>query len=125
MELIRCSEQTRDLFKYYTEFLGEPATGGILSVVDLLHQVEPRDLKVYLLVSHHRICLLSEDDSATPQWVVIDKGDPHHKFKIDCLVPKHSAPWEWAYVYGYADTVSEAVKKVQAGITFSEGWLSS
>lgn len=130
MQLIRCSCQSEnpDLAWFYARALKNANdTQLILTVFQMLEDVEITSVpSMFWLLSHTKICLLSEDNFQSPRWVTVDVGcSPFGKLEVACRVPSRTAPWPNAYVQGYAKTPEEAVAKIVAGIEFSQGWAQT
>ena len=122
MRLNRIAQQQNgpDIRAFYIHVLKFPKP-GMLTVLDLLEEAEPRELTVFFLLSHSELCLLSADDFRTRRWIKIDQ-DVNGRFVVKCRVPDRIAPWPHAYVRACVETPQEVIAKVSAGISFSEGW---
>ena len=123
MGLIRCSCQngSKSLGDYYARVLKQPDADRMMSFFNLLGDSSSAQT-VFWLLSHTKICLLSEDDHSATKWATVDVGyTPFGKFEIQCRVPDAIAPWSQAYVHGFADYPEYAVEMLLSGLEFSGG----
>lgn len=130
MHLTRCHDQKpKTLDEFYGELSqsDEPVTreGGttMLTLIKRL-RLMPNEQHVYGLTSHQRLCLLAEDSSETPWFVIVAALDTQNYF-VEYLMPERVAPWPRAYVRGEAHSENEAVKMILTGMEKSEGWRLS
>ncbi len=79
------------------------------------------DRRVYGLISHHRLCLLAEDNYRSP-WFVIIATLARGEYFIEYLMPAYLAPWSGAYVKGQAHSEDDAVQMIVTAMEKSEGW---
>jgi len=127
MQLIRCKDQTRcTLDEFYTELLqsSEPVTHEsgktMLALLARLRGL-PDKRVAYGLTSHYRLCLLAEDTSKSPWFVIISVLDVRNYF-IEYLMPAPVAPWPSAYVKGEAHSEEDASQMILIAMKKSEGW---
>ncbi len=81
----------------------------------------PDGRHVWGLTSHYRLCLLSEDSSASPWFVIVSALDMRNYY-VEYLMPERVAPWPHAYVRGEARAEDDAVQMVVTAMEKSEGW---
>ena len=127
MHLTRCQDQKRQTLE---EFYTEPAQSeapvsreGGETMLELLAALRalPDERWVFGLTSHYRLCLLAQDTSRSPWFVIISALDQRNYF-IEYLMPASVAPWPHAYVRGEARSEEEAVNMILAAMEESEGW---
>jgi hypothetical protein len=127
MHLTRCQDQNRQtLEEFYTEPAqsGEPVSReGGETMLDLLAALRalPDERHVFGLTSHHRLCLLAQDTSRSPWFVIISALDKRN-YSVEYLMPASIAPWPQAYVRGEARSEGEAVKMILTAMERSQGW---
>jgi len=127
MHLTRCQDQKRQtLDESYTEAAQgtEPVTReGGQTMLDLLARLRalPDERQLYGLTSHYRLCLLAQDTSQSPLFVIISTLDKRNYF-IEYLMPERLAPWPHAHVRGEARSEDEAVRMILTAMEKSEGW---
>ncbi|MFD0894402.1 hypothetical protein KBB96_07055 [Luteolibacter ambystomatis] len=127
MHLERCQEQSqRTLDQFYEEFLRadhSPSREGARTMLGLIHRLralnDPR--RVHGRTSHFMLCLLATDHSLAPPHVTIHVNNGNG-FRIDYLMPAHTAPWPGARVTAEAWTEDEALGMVLEAMDLSGGW---
>ncbi len=127
MRLTRCQDQKSEtLDEFYTRWAENdypPSQEVGKTMLDLISRLRslPDERRVFGLTSLHRLCLLAEDTSASPWFVIICASDKQN-YSVEYLMPKAIAPWGNAYVKGYAGSEDEAVKMILIAMERSEGW---
>jgi hypothetical protein len=84
----------------------------------------PDERRLWGLTSHERLCLLSENTSRSP-WYVIFVALDTDNVSVEYLMPSEDAPWPDAYVRGHASSVDDAVRMILIGMDRSGGWPTS
>ena len=127
MHLTRCQDQkSQTLDEFYTE-VGQgdhPALReGGKAMLDLIARLRalPDERHVYGLTSHYRLCLLAQDTSRSPWFVIISALDKRNYF-VEYLMPERVAPWPQAYVRGEARSENDSVHMIITAMEKSEGW---
>ena len=127
MHLTRCKDQSsKTLDEFYTDISqhdGDIDRGIGQAMLSLLARLRalPDERPVWGLTSHYRLCLLAENSSATPWFVILAALDMRN-FYIEYLMPEHVAPWPNAYVRGEARSVDDAIRMIVTAMEKSEGW---
>ncbi len=123
MRLDKCTEQGRQtLDEFYAEVVAHnPSTGQ--AMIDLIAQLRELDHPnhVWGLTSHTRLCLLAQDTSASP-WYVIVEALNKRNYTVEYLMPSDMAPWPNARVYGRARSADAAVQMIVTAMERSGGW---
>ena len=127
MQLEQCSEQaTYGMDRFYAELaVHDPQSGE--AMIELLARLRSLDHpnRVWGLTSHTRLCLLAQDSSATP-WYVIAYPVTRRDYTVEYLMPASlSPPWPNAYVRGEARSVDDAVNMIITAMDRSGGWRSA
>jgi class 3 adenylate cyclase len=127
MHLVRCHDQkSKTLDEFYKEIsehdgaVDREIGKTMLSLLARLRAL-PDGRHVWGLTSHYRLCLLSEDSSATPWFVIVTALDMRD-YCVEYLMPARVAPWPQAYVKGEARTEDDAVQMVVTAMEKSEAW---
>ena len=122
MKIIECKDQSSEtLEEYYSSITNMPEIGqAMLSLIQRLREQE-KDVVVYALTSHFRLCLLSEDSFDTPWYVILSVLD-FNNYTIEYLMHKTVSPWPYAYVKGEAHSEEKALEMVLKAIEESKGW---
>jgi class 3 adenylate cyclase len=127
MQLIRCHEQkSKSLDDFYTDISNHDGSVDreigktMLALIARLRSL-PDDRQAWGLTSHYRLCLLGEDSSATPWFVIISALDTRDYY-VEYLMPERVAPWPHAYVRGEASSEDDAVQMILTAMERSEGW---
>lgn len=126
MQLERCSDQpSRSLDGFYAEHARSDHDGtrdigrAMCSLIARLRAL-PDERRVYGLTSHYRLCLLAEDTSASPWYVIFVAVDS--RVFVEYLMSVHDAPWPRACVRGEASSEDEAVAMILTAMDRSGGW---
>jgi hypothetical protein len=127
MHLTRCKDQaSKTLDEFYTDISqhdGDIDRSIGQAMLNLLARLRalPGEREVWGLTSHYRLCLLAENSSATPWFVILAALDMQN-FYIEYLMPERVAPWPNAYVRGEARSIDDAVRMIVTATEKSEGW---
>lgn len=129
MDLARCQDQkSKTLEEFFTEVSQQESVvsreGGkaMLGIIARLRAL-PDERQLYGLTSHHRLCLLAQDTSRSPWFVIVSTLDSRNYY-VEYLMPGRIAPWPHAYVKGEAQSEDGAVQMIVTAIERSEGWSS-
>lgn len=127
MHLTRCQDQkSKTLNEFYTEISQHThpvdREGG-KAMLDLIGRLValPGERRVYGLTSHYRLCLLAQDSSQSP-WFVIISALNKKNYYVEYLMPERVAPWPHAYVRGEARSEDDAMRIIMIAMEKSEGW---
>jgi hypothetical protein len=140
MKLTRCQDQkSMTLDEFYSRFITpqdhpisrdeKTAMLDLISresgrtMLDLISRLRslPDERRVFGLTSHEWLCLLAEDTSTSPWFVMINAFDKRD-YSVRYLMPQAVAPWPGAYVLGQAQSEDEAVQMILIAMERSEGW---
>jgi hypothetical protein len=133
VQLTRCKDQSKlTLDEFYAdEARGEGQPWVAQTAQTMLRLLErlrtlPFHRPVYGLTSHHRLCLLAEDKSFSPWFVIIEPVIVQPLlFVIEYLMPEGTGPWPHARVRGEAHSEDRAVQMILTAMEKSEGWSQS
>jgi len=92
----------------------------MLSLLTCLKSAE-FEYKAFALTSHDRACFLSQDDYATPWWVIVTPMENEY-YKIECRIPREFRPWSSATLISEESSAEKACETVMAGLRYSRGW---
>ena len=127
MHITRCHEQkSKTLDEFYSE-IGEH-DGAVdreigRTMLHLLARLRalPDDHQVWGLTSHYRLCLLAQNSSTAPWFVIVAALDARNYY-VEYLMPESVSPWPNAYVRGEARSEDQAVQMILTAMAKSEGW---
>src|SRR5258706_5097327 len=117
MHLTRCQDHpSKTLDEFYAEVSRhdhpvEREGGKVMLDFIIRLRALPDERLVYGLTSHYRLCLLAEDNSRSPWFVIISALDKRN-YNVEYLMPERVAPWPHAYVRGEASSEEEAVQMI-------------
>lgn len=129
MHLTRCTDQkSATLDEFYTEISELDSytnREGGKAMLDLIARLRalPDERHFFGLTSHSRLCLLAEDTYKSPWFVIVSALDKRN-YVVEYLMPKHSAPWPYAYIRGESHSEDSAVQMIVTAIEKSEGWVA-
>ena len=126
MQLERCKDQASStLEQFYSSIAAhhDVSRSGAEAMLELIARLRaaPRELTIWGLTSHWRLCLLAENTPASP-WYVITAALDHMNYYIEYLMPRELAPWPDARVQGEARSVEQAVQMTMIAIDLCGGW---
>ena len=127
MQLERCKDQaSRTLEQFYSSMIPEvpPAIrAGPEAMLDLIARLRatPRELTIWGLTSHMRLCLLAENTAASPWYVIVSALD-HENYYVEYLMPPELAPWPGARVQGEARSIEQAMQMIMIAMDNCRGW---
>lgn len=126
MRLDKCTEQgSQTLDEFYAEVAVHNVKCGE-AMIELIARLRELDHPnhVWGLTSHTRLCLLAQDSSATP-WYVIVEALSKRDYTVEYLMPPSIAPWPNARVHGGARSADAAVEMIVTAMDRSGGWSSA
>jgi hypothetical protein len=127
MLLERCKDQpSKTLDEFYAELAAHdsyPDREGGQAMLDLIARLRRLEHpnRAWGLTSHYHLCLLAQDDSASP-WYVRALTLDRRNYAIEYLMPPSLAPWPNAYVRGDARSEDEAIQMIITAMDRSGGW---
>lgn len=115
MTIKKCSEQDDSTLEEFFEY-----NNAMLNLIsELKNYASP--VTVWGLTSLNRLCLLSDNDSRSPWYIIIFAKDPS-SYVVEYLKHGEGRPLDESYAREEVNTLEAAVRLIQMAIKNTGGW---